>query len=385
MSRSKLKASPRKGDVIEDDEDLDLFCRLEKAIHDENSGLDTSFVRRDSERSRLAEEFPDCFIETQEKCSKIEFNELAEYQSAYKELQEKIAYVSRKKEEVDRNASFISKERRELERKRARLEKEKVIAQSNLGNVELVELRRKYEALKRIYQEEKQQWQEEKERLLAQIESQESSIHVEWQNGPKILKSPRNGLEEVSGNSNNSKKTRPDTKSAQKKSQISEKSKHVKEEKKPREPLHEKYQLNFDFDPGAILKEDKKEDGRKLVKFKNGMSGTRFKNGTIKMKNGDLIYVFYENGDKAIEFNDRARGYWYKETDTIELSLPDQTMMYQFSNGQIERHFPNGDKAVQYPNGQFKILHSNGDYEVHHPSGKTEKYVNGNLVITFEE
>ena len=363
MSRGSF-ASPSKGSRFDTtDEDLDLFCKLEKVIRDENSGLDASMKYRESERSRLAQEFPDCFVENSDSHSEVTGNEIAAYQEMYKELESKIAYVNQKKAEVDRNASFLAKERKELERERARIEKDKVIAATNLANVELIELRKKYNALKQVYEEEKRQWEAEREKLLAQIEAQEGSIHVTMDVAPKVVP-------------------------AETKTPVKEKRQVQKKTtaKKPvKEQLNENYPLDFTFNPGVILKEEPKSDGRKLIRYKNGMTATRFRNGTIKMKNKDVIYVFYENGDKAIEFSDGARGYWYKETDTTELSLPDKTVMYQFSNGQIERHFPNGDKAVQYPNGQFKIMHKNGDYEVHHPSGKTEKCTNGHLVITFDE
>ena len=366
MSRRSF-ASPSRGSTLDTtDEDLDLFCKLEKVICDENSGLDTTMKRRESERSRLAQEFPDCFVENNESShSEVTPNEMIAYQEMYKELEAKIAYVNEKKAEVDRNASFIEKERKELERARARIEKDKVIAATNLANVELIELRKKYNALKQVYEEEKRQWEAEREQLLARLQAQEDSIHVKLDKVPKIVTQT------------------PKTPVKEKRKAAQTPSKRVGKPKK--EPLNENYPLDFTFNPGTILKEEPKADGRKLVRYKNGMTATRFRNGTIKMKHKDVIYVFYENGDKAIEFTDGARGYWYKETDTIELSLPDKTVMYQFSNGQIERHFTNGDKAIQYPNGQFKIMHPNGDYEVHHPSGKTEKCTNGHLVITFDE
>lgn len=357
----KSKESPRKLPVWHpEDEDLDLFCKLEKVIHEENdSMLDISMQQRESERSRLAQEFPSCFVNpddaSQMKIDEVSHDQMSEYNKLYNELLAKIAYVNRKKEEVDRNASFIAKERREIERERARIEKDKVIAAANLADIELLELRKKYEALKNVYEQEKLEWEEEKQKLLAQIHTKEDSIHVKFEDQvPKITQKPQSETSRASAPA-------------------------------ARPQLHSGYQLDFSFSPGQILREEPRSDGRKLVKYKNGMSATKFRNGTIKMKHGDLIYVFYENGDTAIEFKDGARGYKYSETDTIELNLPDKSVLYQFPNKQIEKHFPNGDKAVQYPNGQFKVLHPNGDYEVHHPSGKVETCRNGHLVITFDE
>jgi hypothetical protein len=145
-----------------------------------------------------------------------------------------------------------------------------------------------------------------------------------------------------------------------------------------------KYALDFDFDPGPIQNEEAKGDGRKLIRYANGLAATQFRNGTKKMKKGDVIYVFYGNGDVAIEFPDGAKGYQYSETKAIELSLPNKTVLYAFPNGQKETHFGNGQKMIEYPNGQVKTIYVNGDYEVRHPSGKVEKCIDGHLILTFE-
>jgi hypothetical protein len=268
--------------------------------------------------------------------------EIADYRHTFSELQSKLAYVSRKQEEIEQTERALAAERAALQRERARVEKDKVIAVAELANEELLNLRKKYQSLKQRYKEEKQQWEEERRALLEKVPI------------PPVVEKPAKP---------------PAKKSGQRKSNVV--------------MLHDGYPLDFSFDPGQVLREEVKEDGRKLVRYRNGLAATVFKNGTRKMKVEKVCYVFYANGDIAIEFEDGARGYRYGETKAVELNLPDKSTFIEFTDGQREEHLPNGEKTVRYPNGQVKIFHANGDFELRDPSGRVEKCEGGRLRLEF--
>ena len=148
--------------------------------------------------------------------------------------------------------------------------------------------------------------------------------------------------------------------------------------------LHDDYDIDFDFNPGSVVREIPGANGKKTLKYRDGSSATVFSNGTRKMTRNGCTYVFYTNGDVSQEFSDKAIAYRYAATRTIELTLPDRSVLYSFENGQREKHFPNGDKAIQYTNGTFRINYANGDYQINHPDGRIERCTNGKIEILDE-
>jgi hypothetical protein len=328
------------------DPDIDLFCRIERVLREDKSEADSMLERRhESERSRLARDFPDSFVDAQDSAATVSSMELSEYRHMFAELQSKLDYVNRKKADIERDANFLANERSALERERARIERDKVIAAADLANEELLALREKYEQLKHTYAAERKSWEAERALLLAELNVETNTpLKIEAESGAK----------------------------------------KVKKRKKPKEvPLDDGHPLDFAFDPGPVLREEAKSDGRRLVRYRNGMSGTKFKNGTVKMKVKHMTYVFYGNGDVAIEFQDGARGYRYAETGAVELNLPGGAVVYRFPDGQQETHSPDGDKMIRYPNGERKVIHANGDHEVHHPTGRIERWTGGHRIVTF--
>jgi hypothetical protein len=328
--------------------DIDLFCRIERVLHADKSEVDSMLERRhESERSRLARDFPDTFVDAQESPVTVSQTEISEYRHLFAELQSKLCYVNRQQAGVDRDAAFLARERAALERERARIERDKVIAAADLANEELIALRKKYALLKQTYAAERTNWEAERAVLLAKLNI-ESEAPLKIEAEPIATEPP-------------AKPKRP---------------KAV-----PRDADH---RLDFDFDPGPVLREESRSEGRRLIRYRNGMSATKFKNGTVKMKVKDANYMFYGNGDVAIEFQDGARGYRYAQTGAVELNLPGGTVRYQFPDGQQEIHSPDGEKTIRYPNGERKVIHANGDHELHHPTGRVERWTGGHRIITFE-
>ena len=392
----------------DDEEDIDLFCRIEQALQDiDNTNSVIELNQRsniDQERSRLAEQFPTLFIpkqprndqnnenydENQENDEKITKDEIADFHNAFRELQNKIAYVNQKQKELDRDTSWITKEKKELEREKKRVEVDKKIMEANLSNVELLEVRKKYKELKAKYNEEKAAWMVERQQLIDEIDrlkslkpqdikppEKENSLHVffeeETENSNPIIQS---------GSINQNKSSNSESNTKQRKSPSTSKKK--KDSKILKLPLHPNYKLNLTFNPGPVIKEEMRTNNRKLLRYRNNLTATLFPNGTRKMKYKDHIFIFYSNGDTAEEFKDGARAYRYNETGAIELQLPDKTIMYEFANGQRETHYPNGDKEITFDDGKIKIIHPDGNFEIINPKGSVERFIDGHIVKTIE-
>lgn len=361
---SSPKRSPLRG--YDDTQEIDLFCRIEKAVDSDSGGFNEEY-----HRGSLAAEFPTSFIDNNPSTNysnEISGIQMQEYRELYKELMTKLEIVKQKKTELERDLSWVKKEKKQLARERASFEEERLLKESSLEAEEIRSLHEKYNQLKQKYHEDKKQWDEEKQQLLFKLdeyESREIGMPTDEQLNSGKISLPIH-------------KPTPPKKSTPKKNTS-------KTSILPEPGPFETHKLNFDIKLGLVIREEARSDGRKVLRYKDGTSATVFRNGTLKTKRDGIVYVFYKNGDIALEFIDGARGYKYCETGTIELTLSDSTVFLQFTNGQREEHKPNGDKAISYPNGQYKIIHPNGDYEVRHPSGKLEQCINGKLLIQFEE
>ena len=131
-----------------------------------------------------------------------------------------------------------------------------------------------------------------------------------------------------------------------------------------KQQLSDDYRIDFKYNPGPIVATEEKGNGRQIVRYRNGVTGTIYDNGTKKIKNGDTTYIFYSNHDVLIEFGDGAEAYQYNDTKTVELQLPDGTKLVEFADGQKEKHMTNGDKEITFPNGTVKLLHPNGEFDI---------------------
>ena len=73
--------------------------------------------------------------------------------------------------------------------------------------------------------------------------------------------------------------------------------------------------------------------------------------------------VFFNNGDIKQTSPDGAVFYFYASAQTTHISQPDGTQLYQFPNGQLERHRTDGFKEIRFADGASKIISPSGDVE----------------------
>ena len=74
--------------------------------------------------------------------------------------------------------------------------------------------------------------------------------------------------------------------------------------------------------------------------------------------------VMFQNGDLKEIRSDGVVVYHYRATGAVQTTLTDGTELYQFSDGQTERHSLDGSKEIRFPNGTTKKIYSNGSEEV---------------------
>ncbi|EAX98303.1 T-complex protein 10, putative [Trichomonas vaginalis G3] len=442
MSKKKTPSSPIRYETTAEDKELDTFCQLEKALKEEENE-NTNQGKRQSVTFNIPDELMPGGMRPEDAFTNITQTQKNDFHEAFMELQRRLSDVKRREADLLRNENWIKAEKLQLQKERKQIEENKMITDNKLQNAEIINLRNKIDELTERYENEKRQWRIERQQLLEKISQQqkpqqqqpqqpktrpkvtfitpdddppqnetnnddeEEEIHQEEHHEEEeeqnIVKAERDGYnqeeeeeaqyDDQSPLSQKIKETKiindilkrdyMKTNSSQNSDKGKRNNNLIKQVKK-RQIIHDKYQLDFDYNPGPIYKEEIKKDGRKVVIFKDGSKGTVFRNGTKKVRKGQNLYIFYVNKDIAIEFPDKAVGYKYKETNAIELSLPDGSVIYVFPNGQKEKHYANGDKAIQFPNGTYKIIYPNGDYETHFPDGKTEALTNGKVVVSYE-
>lgn len=390
-----IKGNKKKPQVFfdsDDEHDLDLFCRIEEALQNDTP-TDKNYFQQQQEQSRLASEFPSCFVQNSkagkannqrehfnsendsdnnfydgndnENCQSVEISkeEIIQFHEMYKEFQAKLSFLSEKQKEIDRDASWVKKEKKELERERKRIEADRLIVEANLSNVELIDLRQKYEDLQRKYEKEKSEWEEEKNALIQQIEELKGkdsktnksisknkknksklneSLHVDFKlpNDSSFIQNidiENSNIKDVANSvqnntlSSNSSSSSPPPSVKKQETNSSKKSKQLKPKYSvfTNTPLHPNYQLELTFDPGPVIKEE--------IKSNDGRKLLRYKN--------NLSATLFPNGTRKMRYKDNIF-IFYSNGDTAQ-EFKDGARGYRYAEtGAIELQLP--DKTVYY-------------------------------------
>ncbi|CAJ1372814.1 unnamed protein product [Effrenium voratum] len=97
-------------------------------------------------------------------------------------------------------------------------------------------------------------------------------------------------------------------------------------------------------------------DGRREVEFSNGLKKVMWPDGQTS--------VMFQNGDLKEIREDGVVVYHYRATGAVQTTLTDGTELYQFNDGQTERHCLDGSKEIRFPNGTTKKIFDDGSEEV---------------------
>ena len=107
------------------------------------------------------------------------------------------------------------------------------------------------------------------------------------------------------------------------------------------------------------------EDGKREIVFSNGVKKEIFPDG--------FIIVHFNNKDRKETFPDGKIVYRFFENQTVQTTLPDGLQLFEFSNGQTEKHFLDGTVEIKFPDGTVKCVFTNGDEESFFPDGTVQK------------
>ena len=127
-------------------------------------------------------------------------------------------------------------------------------------------------------------------------------------------------------------------------------------------------------------------DGKVERVCPDGSREILFTNGTRKQisSDGQTIIVSFFNGDiKQILPGGRVV-YYYADAQTTHTTYADGLQVFQFANGQVEKHYIDGTKEIQFPDQTIKYLFADGSAESVFVDG-TVVHVenNGNKQISF--
>ena len=127
-------------------------------------------------------------------------------------------------------------------------------------------------------------------------------------------------------------------------------------------------------------------DGKVERVCPDGSREILFTNGTRKQisADGQTIIVSFFNGDIKQMLPDGRVVYYYADAQTTHTTYADGLQIFQFTNGQVEKHYIDGTKEIQFPDQTIKYLFPNGSAESVFLDG-TIVHVesNGNKQITF--
>ena len=103
-------------------------------------------------------------------------------------------------------------------------------------------------------------------------------------------------------------------------------------------------------------------EGGKIVKYRNG---------TVKEVRPDgMVEVRFRNGDVKRTLPDKKIVvYYYREAKTKHTTFHDGLEVYEFPNGQVEKHFSDGSKEIFFPDNTRKVIHVDGTHESVFPDG----------------
>ncbi|XP_065055458.1 centromere protein J-like isoform X2 [Rhopilema esculentum] len=130
----------------------------------------------------------------------------------------------------------------------------------------------------------------------------------------------------------------------------------------------------------------KHHDGKVERVLSDGSREIEFPNGTKKTIDPvtQNVVVSFFNGDVKQMFPDGRTIYFYAESKTTHTSYKDGTEVFEFSNGQSEKHFTDGRKVITFNDQTVKCIFTNGAEETVFSDGTIQNVdVNGERTISF--
>ena len=74
--------------------------------------------------------------------------------------------------------------------------------------------------------------------------------------------------------------------------------------------------------------------------------------------------------------------YWYHDPKIVHTTFKDGLELYEFENGQLEKHLADGSREILFPDKTIKYIYSNGREECYFPDGRRQWVLeNGDRVV----
>ena len=132
--------------------------------------------------------------------------------------------------------------------------------------------------------------------------------------------------------------------------------------------------------PGSVgLGKTNRKDPSKVPPLQPGSSASNasrvltFANGARKeIRDDSSSIIRFANGDVQI-FNKTGGSiaYYHAKSKVVQVATRDGSEIYEFPNGQVERHYPDGRKIVKFPDGTKKRIFPGGLVETFVADGKS--------------
>jgi T-complex protein 10 C-terminus len=90
----------------------------------------------------------------------------------------------------------------------------------------------------------------------------------------------------------------------------------------------------------------------RLVVYASGVEKELYKDGTTVVR--------FPNGDIETKLPDKTVAYFHAAEHVMQITQPDRSVLLEYPNGQVERHYVDGSKAILFPNGQKVKLDPSG-------------------------
>lgn len=108
--------------------------------------------------------------------------------------------------------------------------------------------------------------------------------------------------------------------------------------------------------------EETRPDGSRFIRYRNGTTKD------IDAK-GNILIRFSNQDTKFTDVTTGSIVYYYSENQTTHTTFVDGLELFEFPNGQMEKHFPSGKKEVTFPDRSKKTIYENGMQESVYPDG----------------
>lgn len=82
----------------------------------------------------------------------------------------------------------------------------------------------------------------------------------------------------------------------------------------------------------------------RLIVYGSGTEKELYKDGTTVVR--------FPSGDVETKLIDGTVSYFHASEQVMQITQPDQSVLLEYPNGQVERHYMDGSKVILFPNGQ---------------------------------